>query len=111
MEAHGGIYALHAHLNHSCAPNVSVRHLEARTALARISVIAKERTKRGEELLVTYIAPALGVRARREALLAWAFGVCRCVRCLSEEGVEGDGEGAAAMEELERELKAGLGLL
>jgi hypothetical protein len=110
MEAHGGIYALHAHLNHACAPNAAVRHLDARSALARISVVARGHIARGEELLVAYVDPALGVHARRDALRAWAFGVCRCVRCLDEEAEAARQEGGEAMEELERELKAGLGL-
>src|SRR6267154_1036808 len=41
LEAHGGLYKLHSHMNHSCNPNVSVRHLDQRTALSRITVIAK----------------------------------------------------------------------
>ena len=41
LEGHGGLYILHSHLNHSCTPNVSVRHLHRSTNLSRISLIAK----------------------------------------------------------------------
>ncbi|KAJ7194762.1 hypothetical protein GGX14DRAFT_678455 [Mycena pura] len=40
LEAHGGLYTLHAHLNHSYAPNVSVRHIDQRHALSRITLKA-----------------------------------------------------------------------
>ena len=41
LEGHGGLYILHSHLNHSCAPNVSVRHLHQSTNLSRVSLVAK----------------------------------------------------------------------
>ncbi|TFY54800.1 hypothetical protein EVG20_g9558, partial [Dentipellis fragilis] len=77
LEAHGGLYTLHSHLNHACTPTVSVRHLDPRTALARISLLAKRAFAPGDELLVTYVDPSLGLRARRKELGAWGFGVCR----------------------------------
>ena len=108
------MYTLHSHLNHSCRPNVSVRHLDQRNALARISVLAKTEIKAGQELLVTYVNPELNLKARRTALEAWGFGECRCERCIEEEvklekttGVEKKDE----MDDLERELKAGLGVM
>ncbi|KAA1474144.1 SET domain-containing protein [Dentipellis sp. KUC8613] len=117
LEAHGGLYTLHSHLNHACTPTVSVRHLDPRTALARITLLAKRDLAPGDELLVTYVDPSLGLRARREGLGAWGFGVCRCERCVEEEkagAAEGEGKEAApaeGMEDLERELKAGLGVM
>ncbi|KAH9957510.1 hypothetical protein BC827DRAFT_1270204 [Russula dissimulans] len=52
LEAHGGLYTLHSHLNHSCDPNISVRHLDQRTALSRITAVAKRDIAVGEELVI-----------------------------------------------------------
>ncbi|KAI0056815.1 SET domain-containing protein [Artomyces pyxidatus] len=112
LEAHGGLYTLHSHLNHDCTPNISVRHLDQRTALSRITLIAKRDINVGEELLVTYVNPELEVRERRAGLAAWAFGECRCERCLREEKEAGPAGGAGeGFDDLERELKAGLGVM
>jgi hypothetical protein len=121
LEAHGGLYTLHSHMNHSCSPNVSVRHLDHRTALSRITVIAKRNIAVGEELVVTYVDPSLGVRERRSQLVAWGFGQCDCERCRVEERQvkscedEGEEEGETKeqsdMDDLEKELKAGLGVM
>jgi hypothetical protein len=107
LEAHGGLYTLHSHLNHSCRPNISIRHLDRRTALSRITVVAKRDIAVGEELLVTYVDPSLGVGERRSQLGAWGFGECHCERCVEEEKLV-DSE---ATIDLERELKAGLGVM
>jgi len=113
LEGHGGLYTLHSHLNHDCDPNVSVRHFDQRSALSRISVIAKRDIEPGEELLVSYVDPSLGVKARREKLGAWNFGACRCKRCVEEErtGVTSQRSPDNDLEDLERELKAGLGVM
>lgn len=122
LEAHGGLYTLHSHLNHSCMPNVSVRHLEQRTALARITLLAKRAIKPGEELFVTYVNPEIGVRARRRELEAWGFGECVCNRCVEEARVLKEKGGVTKeggrtngheleMEDLANELKTGLGVM
>lgn len=118
LEAHGGLYTLHSHLNHSCAPNLSVRHFDKRTALARITLVAKRPIAVGEELLITYVNPELPLKARRWELSAWGFGVCWCRRCKEEDAAQKDepgaganGLGAASDPDLERELKAGLGVM
>ena len=119
LEAHGGLYTLHSHMNHSCKPNVSVRHIDQRTALSRITVIAKRDIADGEELVVTYVDPSLAVRERRSQLVAWGFGQCDCERCVEEgreeKSYEDEGEGETTersdMDDLERELKAGLGVM
>jgi hypothetical protein len=98
---------LHSHLNHNCRPNVSVRHLDQRTALSRITIVAKRDIAAGEELLVTYVDPKLGVRRRRLQLGAWGFGECGCDRCIEEEKESED----TSVDDLERELKAGLGVM
>ena len=116
LEGHGGLYTLHSHLNHSCGPNVSVRHLDQRTALARITVLAKTDVKAGQELLVTYVNPELSLQPRRAALEAWGFGECRCERCVEDEtkfgkAVQVGKKDSDAMDDLEKELKAGLGVM
>jgi hypothetical protein len=113
LEAHGGLYALHSHLNHSCSPNVSVRHLDQRTALSRITLLAQRPIKAGEELLVTYVNPDLGLKARRNELKAWGFGTCECTRCVTEvKDYKEDENGELGIHaDLESELKAGLGVM
>ena len=116
MEAHGGLYVLHSHLNHSCDPSVSVRHLDRRTALSRITLHARRDIGAGEELTVAYVDPEMSLRSRRAGLVVWGFGQCRCERCVREEAEEAaNGDGADdkkdAMNELENQLKAGLGLM
>ncbi|KAG5641930.1 hypothetical protein DXG03_003956 [Asterophora parasitica] len=109
LEAHGGLYTLHSHLNHSCTPNVSVRHND-RTSLSRISMIAKRAIAAGEELVVTYVNPELNVRRRRQELQAWGFGQCNCVRCI-QEAKHLKPEEHGGMDDLESELKASLGVM
>ncbi|TDL15542.1 hypothetical protein BD410DRAFT_778000 [Rickenella mellea] len=117
LDAHGGLYTLHSHLNHACTPNISIRHLGASThttPLSRISSIALRTILPSEELVITYVNPQMEVRERRRELSAWGWGVCRCGRCVEEEK-EGEGKGGKGGEEgregdLEVELKAGLGV-
>ncbi|KAG6866311.1 hypothetical protein C0991_005778 [Blastosporella zonata] len=110
LEAHGGLYTLHSHLNHSCTPNVSVRHNDRRTALSRITVIAKRHVVAGEELFISYVNPELDVRRRRQELQAWGFGDCTCVRCL-QEAKHIKPEENEGMDDLASELKASLGVM
>ncbi|KAJ3569106.1 hypothetical protein NP233_g5272 [Leucocoprinus birnbaumii] len=110
LEAHGGLYTLHSHMNHSCEPNVSVRHLDQRTALARITVIAKRDIQIGEELLVTYVNPQAPYLARQNELQGWGFGACTCQRCV-EEAKKSKGEDDQGLADLASELKAGLGVM
>ena len=84
-ETHGGVYLLHAHLNHSCEPNVQTRHLDSRV-VARVSIKALRDIEEGEELLVTYVQPSLGVRERRRELKSWGIAECKCSRCIREDG-------------------------
>ena len=120
LEAHGGLYILHSHVNHNCSPNVSVRHFDQRTALSRITLVAKRDIAPGEELFITYVNPELPVEQRRRALLEWGFGRCACERCVKEERERkeaggdigaGGGEEDADKADLEAELKAGLGVM
>ena len=116
LEAHGGLYVLHSHLNHSCTPNVSARHFDQRTALSRITLVARRDIAPGEELLITYVNPELPVEQRRRGLMEWGFGKCMCERCVKEERERKDAGDTAGAEEganadLEAELKAGLGVM
>lgn len=116
LEAHGGLYSLHSHLNHSCTPNTSIRHVDPRTALSRITVIASSAVPAGEELFITYVNPEAGVNERRKGLLEWGFGECRCKRCVDEAKRAKASDRAEAPpivmdNDLERELKAGLGVM
>jgi len=97
---------------------VSVRHLDQQNALARITVIAKQAINPGEELVITYVNPTMGVRKRQDKLREWGFGKCKCKRCIQEEvmigkgGYVGGGEEAGeSVDDLARELKAGLGVM
>jgi hypothetical protein len=99
-------------LNHSCDPNVSVRHLDQRTALSRITVIAKRPIKKGEELLITYVNPKLGHRARVDELRGWGFGTCTCSRCVEEALMVNQAPAVNdELDDLAGELKAGLGVM
>ncbi|KIP06875.1 hypothetical protein PHLGIDRAFT_30281 [Phlebiopsis gigantea 11061_1 CR5-6] len=112
LEAHGGLYVLHSHMNHSCIPNISVRHLDQRTALSRITVIARRDIEPGEELFITYVNPQMPLENRRKQLLEWGFGECKCSRCTAEElDPERKIPVKAVPDDLEQELKAGLGVL
>ncbi|KAF8824592.1 hypothetical protein HHX47_DHR8000115 [Lentinula edodes] len=123
LEAHGGLYVLHSHLNHSCKPNISIRHLDQRTALSRITAISMRDIEPGEELFITYVNPTMSVEQRRDELEQWGFGRCECARCVKEEREEIEakshvvGEGGDedllkfSQADLERELKIGLGVM
>ena len=76
--------------------------------------MAKKDIKCGEELLVTYVNPEGGLKTRRDELLSWGFGLCLCKRCTEEEKTGRDDDNkvnATEMEDLEKELKAGLGVM
>jgi hypothetical protein len=73
-------------------------------------MVAKRDIAVGEELLVTYVDPSLGVRERRSQLGAWGFGECHCERCVEEEKLVVT-ETTSSSVDLESELKAGLGVM
>lgn len=107
MEAHGGLYVLHSHVNHSCAPNVSVRHITPNN-VQRITILARRAIKTGEELLASYVDPTGDVWTRRRALKEWGFGICNCNKCLEEEKTAPP-EGEQKVQ-LEDELRGFLGV-
>jgi len=64
----------------------------------------------GEELLISYVDPALPISARQHKLREWSFK-CECERCKEEALTAGDEPGEVGPPtDLEKELKAGLGL-
>ncbi|KAH7099037.1 hypothetical protein BKA62DRAFT_711182 [Auriculariales sp. MPI-PUGE-AT-0066] len=85
LEQNGGLHALHSHLNHSCDPNVSAKHVEQRTALSRLSVISHRDLEAGEELTISYVDPSHPVHARRLNLRAWGIPHCDCKQCTDQE--------------------------
>ena len=64
---------------------------------------------------MTYVNPELLYRKRQDELQAWGFGSCKCDRCVAEEKTlkpeEVVVDGQPDMHDLERELKAGLGVM
>ena len=52
---------------------MSVRHLDQRRALSRITLKALADIQPGQELHITYVNPAAGYGERRTALEAWGF--------------------------------------
>ncbi|QRV85458.1 SET domain protein [Ceratobasidium sp. AG-Ba] len=88
LESHGGLFPLHSHLNHSCTPNLSVRHIPGDIHgpnPSRITLIATSEIKMGEEVVISYVDPNQNVKERRRKLREWDFGICRCERCTREE--------------------------
>jgi hypothetical protein len=86
--------------------------LDQRTALSRITVIAKEDFEIGQELLITYTNPKNNLKDRRRRLSEWGFGPCQCERCVAEEKdwKESD-DNTLEADDLADQLKAGLGVL
>ncbi|PWN47998.1 SET domain-containing protein [Violaceomyces palustris] len=87
MESHGGLYLIHSHLNHSCQPNVKIRHVPVRGRYAsmKVAAVATSPIASGTELVISYVEPEMSVQRRR--LLLWrdyCFGPCLCSRCLQE---------------------------
>ena len=94
-----------------------MRHVDRRTALSRITIIGKRTIAPGEELTVSYVNPELPYRSRQDELKAWGFGSCKCERCQVEEktfklkDVLQQKDSGVDMDDLARELKAGLGVM
>lgn len=88
MEAQGGVYCVHSHLNHSCEPNLKATHPPSKRGFrqaTKIALVATEDIAEGTELLITYQDPSQSVQRRN--LLLWRehiFGPCQCPRCARE---------------------------
>ncbi|TKY85960.1 hypothetical protein EX895_004785 [Sporisorium graminicola] len=87
MEKFGGLYSLHSFLNHSCNPNVQIRHVPARGILAsmKIAALALRPIAPHDELVISYIDPNTRL-GRRQLLLYrdYCFGPCTCDKCKAE---------------------------
>ncbi|TXT05059.1 hypothetical protein VHUM_03879 [Vanrija humicola] len=114
MEDSGGLYALHAHLNHSCDPNVQVRNLpkafvppsEAQLPAElpgrnppgvrgtnKLTILARRTIHPGDECTISYVDLSLPWDVRRQALRDGYGFWCECVRC-ERERVEEEKEAA-----------------
>lgn len=92
MEKFGGLYSVHSFLNHSCSPNIQIRHVPERGILAsmKVAALALRPIKQDEELVISYIDPSTGL-GRRQLLLYrdYCFGPCTCDKCKAELGEMG----------------------
>lgn len=75
-------YPLAAMINHSCTTNAQRVYADFKGQEVMIATASKT-IKPGEEILWSYIAPAIGYERRRELLQAYGFD-CQCQRCQIE---------------------------
>ncbi|WVR03175.1 hypothetical protein IAU60_000166 [Kwoniella sp. DSM 27419] len=104
QEDSGGLYALHAHVNHSCEPNVQVRNLPktwtpptslpaglplpmhpSNRGTNKLTMLARKTIHPGEELTISYVDQRLGRDERRTALREGYGFWCICPRCVREK--------------------------
>lgn len=92
MEKFGGLYSLHSFLNHSCSPNLEIRHVPERAILSsmKVAAIALCDIHPDDELVISYIDPNTSL-ARRQLLLYrdYCFGPCTCDKCTTQLGALG----------------------
>lgn len=87
MEKFGGLYSVHSFLNHSCSPNVAIRHVPERNILAsmKVAAVALREIQKDEELVISYIDPATPLGRRQLVLYRdYCFGPCTCPKCTTE---------------------------
>jgi len=86
LEPHVGLCTWHSHFNHSYNRNISVRHLDQRTALLRITATVKGDMAVSEKSVVMWIHLWVYIRA----LISYACGFeqCNFEGCLKEEKEE-----------------------
>ncbi|BEI90386.1 uncharacterized protein CcaverHIS019_0304560 [Cutaneotrichosporon cavernicola] len=101
LEDSGGLYALHAHLNHSCEPNVQVRNLpkgwtppdslpaplpeQLQRGTHKLTLLARNTIPAGDELTISYVPLDMPRNERQQALrLGYGFW-CDCARCEREK--------------------------
>ncbi|WVQ94251.1 hypothetical protein IAU59_001330 [Kwoniella sp. CBS 9459] len=106
QEDSGGLYALHAHLNHSCEPNVQVRNLPkdwkpppasdlpadlpppmsaSNRGTNKLTMLARKTIHPGDELVISYVNQNLSRDERRTALREGYGFWCACTRCAREK--------------------------
>ncbi|KZT61683.1 SET domain-containing protein [Calocera cornea HHB12733] len=118
LDSHGGLFLLHSHMNHDCAPNMAVKQIAGGQAQqypsSRIALVANKAIEPGEELTVTYVNPEWPYRRRKQALKDWGVE-CNCERCEKEKYEEPEPEPEKTIVEdgngndLERELRMSFG--
>ena len=86
LEPHLGLCTWHSHLNHCHNRNISVRHLDQRTALSRITATAERDMAVSEKSVVMWIH--LWVYIRALVSYACGFEQCNFEGCLKEEKEE-----------------------
>ncbi|XP_060069860.1 uncharacterized protein LOC132549900 isoform X2 [Ylistrum balloti] len=79
----GGLFCLHASMNHSCDNNADV-HDGAAGDNPGVHVIANRAIKRGEEINITYIDTTMARQNRRAWLIRSYNFWCLCPRCRFE---------------------------
>ena len=88
------LFTVGCSMNHSCSPNVSPVWCPDSDQPIALHFVALKDIQQGDELNFSYIdATVASVRERRKLLQDYGF-VCRCSRCVEEEGEEGE-EGEA----------------
>ncbi|KAG0073670.1 SET domain-containing protein 5 [Podila epicladia] len=85
----GGMYLLHASLNHACMPNTAVDHPAAGTNYG-VSIRLARDVKRDEQLQITYCNPMWKKDARQEHLRTEYQFTCKCKRCTGSDDTPGD---------------------
>ncbi|PFH37806.1 putative histone lysine methyltransferase, SET [Besnoitia besnoiti] len=80
----GGVYTLHACLNHSCEPNCAVASWGQEGEGSTLTVSTRRRVDAGEELTVSYVDETLPAARRRQLLHATYGFLCSCSRCIRE---------------------------
>lgn len=106
QEDSGGLYALHAHLNHSCEPNIQVRNLPKSytpptpdtlpvdlpppiragdKVSNKLTILARHGIQPGEELTISYVNMKMPRDERRQALREGYGFWCACGRCVREK--------------------------
>ncbi|WWD22794.1 hypothetical protein CI109_107288 [Kwoniella shandongensis] len=109
QEDSGGLYALHAHLNHSCEPNIQVRNLPksfvppspsdlpcdlppptqpGNRGTNKLTILARRTIHPGDELLISYVNFAKPREERRNDLREGYGFWCSCPRCVREKKEE-----------------------
>ncbi|ORX41271.1 hypothetical protein BD324DRAFT_648148 [Kockovaella imperatae] len=125
-EDSGGLYALHAHLNHACEPNIAALNLSKAfvppssselpcevpdpsqsgpRGTNKLTLLARRTINPGEELTIPYVNFNMP-RGDRRQMLRESYGFwCDCPKCKREEGKEREGDDlATSSKESTREM-------
>ncbi|KAI0661947.1 SET domain-containing protein [Cubamyces menziesii] len=84
-----GVFPLASRLfNHCCVPNAACKYIIKRGEPVVMQVIALQDIRKGDEITIPYLDPALPYRTRREALRVNYDFECRCRLCIYQRGIE-----------------------